>query len=101
MAYPPPPRAGPTCDALYDSGASRHMPSDHASFVAYRVIEPREIRVANGETISAVGVGQMVLVVPKYKIKLIYVLYAPKLGFTLISIAKTDDAGYSVVFAVL
>src|SRR5437588_1495012 len=58
--------------------------------------------IANNETIRAVGVRDMML--PESlgvdgRVRLTDVLYSPQLGYTLISVAKINDAGFSTTFA--
>lgn len=64
---------------LYDSGASRHMSS-----------------------FEAIGKGDMYVSLPNGKsrsrILLKDVLYAPKMGVTLISISRLDAAGFAALF---
>lgn len=76
---------------------SRTCPS-----LCYCAIELTDIQVANNKVISAIGIWDMTIQVPKGKAKSIVqltnVLYALKLGFNLVSITRIDDAGYVTTF---
>ena len=78
------------------------MTPDRHRLVNYRAIPPKPISAANQESFSAIGVGDMFIHAPNgstsTKIQLRYVLYAPNMGCTLISISQIDQAGYSVAF---
>lgn len=68
----------------------------------YQSIDHQQITIANNDTISMIGVGDIML--PTLAdaldscIWLTSVLYSPQLGYTLISVAKIDDMGYSITF---
>ena len=87
---------------LFDSGASRHMSGHRHRFVNFTEIEARPITAADKRRFDAIGKGDMYIDVPKEdgtsRILLRDVLYAPKMGVTLISIGKITDAGSSVLF---
>ena len=87
---------------LYDSGASRHMSSYRHKFVNYIDIELRTITAADSGTFQAIGRGDMHIEVPNGKttscILLRDVLYAPKMGLTLVSISRIAAAGFTTIF---
>lgn len=87
---------------LYDSGASRHMSSYREKFVTYNPIPPKPITTADKRTFDAVGKGDMYIYLPNGKahsrVLLKDVLYAPRMGVTLISISRLDQAGYAALF---
>ena len=87
---------------LFDSGASRHMSPYRHKFINYFPIQKRVLTVADGGTFDAVGKGDMHVMLPNgkssTKILLKDVLYAPKMGLTLISIGKIDIAGFASLF---
>lgn len=87
---------------LYDSGATRHMSPYRDEFTAIREIAPRSVNCGNQQTFEATGIGELIINVPNHgkttEIQLTGVLYSPQIGFTLVSIGKIDDAGYSATF---
>lgn len=95
--------SAPRTVELYDSGTTRHMSPERDRFLTYKEIEPKAISGANQEQFYAIGTGDMSISVPnkdgESKIRLTEVLHAPKLGVTLISIGRIDEAGYSCIFS--
>jgi hypothetical protein len=87
---------------LYDSGASRHMSPYRHLFLNFEPITPKSITAADKGTFTAIGRGDIKITVPNgtksVEILLKKVLYAPKMGLTLVSISKIDDAGYAILF---
>ena len=87
---------------LYDSGASCHMSPYRHSFINFIPIQRKILTAADGGCFEATGKGDMRISMPvgksAMKIFLKDVLYAPKMGVTLISIRKIDAAGYVVLF---
>ena len=87
---------------LFDSGASRHMSSYRNQFIDYKAIVPKSITAADNHTFQAIGKGDLMISIPNGKsvtrIRLKDVLYAPKMGITLISISKLDVAGFAALF---
>lgn len=87
---------------VYDSGATQHMSPYRDSFVSFTEIQPRTLQAANQKSFTAKGIGDVVISVPNgdksTKMRLVNVLFAPDLAFTLISIGKIDDAGYLALF---
>jgi hypothetical protein len=87
---------------LYDSGASRHMSPYRDKFIDYIDIEPKTITAADSGTFQAIGRGDMHILVPNGKsttrILLRDVLYAPKMGLTLVSISRIASAGFDTIF---
>ena len=66
------------------------------------MISPEPIQAADGQTFSAIGCGDLVVTLPMKNgecgppITLKRVFYAPKMAFTLISVACFDKAGCSL-----
>ena len=94
---------GSTCETeLYDSGATRHMSPYRHKFISFIPIQKKILTAADGGHFEAVGKGDMRVSMPNGKttsrILLKDVLYAPKMGVTLISIGKIDIAGYAALF---
>ena len=87
---------------VYDSGASHHMLPYCHKFIKFETIQKRLLTTANGGHFEAVGKGEMHIMMPngrtKTQILLKDVLYAPKMGVTLVSIGKIDTAGHTVLF---
>ena len=87
---------------LYDSGASRHMSPYKHKFINFIPIQRKVLTAADGGHFEAIGKGDMHISMPNGKsttrILLKDVLYAPKMGVTLVSIGKIDAAGYAALF---
>ena len=90
-----------TCEIL-DSGATRHMTPDRHRLRNFKHIPDRPISAANQELFSATGIGEMTVRIPNGQdytdVTLRDVLYAPKMGITLISVGRIDEAGYTATF---
>ena len=86
---------------IYDSGVSCHMSPYIEAFTDFTFIEPKPISAANNRTFKAVGKGSIQIRIPNgdefTTVTLCDVLYAPKIGFTLISLSRADKAGYSTL----
>jgi len=87
---------------LFDSGASSHMTSNRSALTEYRSIEPIPICAANQTLFQGVGCGTLTVEVPngenKMHLRIRDVLYAPKLGASLISIGKLTEQGFTAQF---
>ena len=87
---------------LYDSRASHHMLPYHHKFINFGSIQKKLLTTADGGHFEAVGMGDMRITMPNGRtttqILLKDVLYAPKMGMTLVSIGKINTAGYAVLF---
>ena len=90
------------CMKLFNSSASHHMSSYHNQFIDYKVIIPKSITTVNNHTFQAISKGDLMISIPNGKsvtcIRLKDILYAPKMGITLISISKLDVAGFAALF---
>jgi len=86
---------------IYDSGASCHMSPYIEAFTDFTFIEPKPISAADNRTFEAVGRGTIQIKIPNdddyTTVTLRDVLYAPTIGFTLISLSRADKAGYSTL----
>ena len=84
-----------------DSGASRDYCPDRSKFSNYKAIQ-RRITTADGRTLKARGSGDLHIELPngsgKTKVVFKNAIHAPDMAFTLISISRLDEAGYSVTF---
>ena len=87
---------------LYDSGCSRHMSSYKHLFTDFQPIEPKPIRAADQHVFNAIGKGNIRITIPNGEIAttitLEDVLYCPRIGLTLVSVAKMTEAGFAVIF---
>ena len=87
--------------AILDSGACRHYCPDNSKF---KILEPisNSIRLANGHTLPALGIGDVEITLPngdkQNKVMLQKCVYTPDMAFTLISIICITSAGASVIF---
>jgi hypothetical protein len=88
---------------LYDSGSTCHFSPFKNLFNTLSTIPPRSFTAANKQLFNAVGIGEMIIEVPNgvdvSKLRLTKVLYSPEVGYTLISIGRLDELGYSATFA--
>ena len=95
-----------TCSAevdLYDSGTTRHMSGFHHRLINFVDIDPIPIKTADKRSFQATGKGDMYVYLPNRdksnsRILLKEVLYAPRMGITLVSISRIAGAGSTVVF---
>src|SRR6202522_333476 len=87
---------------LFDSGATRHMSPYKHKFINFIPIQNKILTAADGGHFEATGKGDIRIGMPNgkstTKILLKDVLYAPKMGVTLVSISKIDVAGYASLF---
>jgi hypothetical protein len=85
---------------LLDSGASSHMSPSRSDFETYAQLnEMIEVRIADGEALTAVGVGNVRLVLPDGTTAVVSeVLHIPGLDRRLMSVAKLVQRGFEVVF---
>jgi hypothetical protein len=92
----------PSTDLIVDCGASSHFSPDKSKFINFEAILPEPIRAADGHTFSAIGCGDLIVTLPTKDgetgppITLKRVYYAPKMAFTLVSVACLDKAGCSL-----
>jgi hypothetical protein len=93
---------GPVVE-LYDSGSTRHISPYRSQFESLTAIPPKPFAAANKQRFDATGIGEMVIDVPNRadvsKMRLTKVLYSPEVGYTLVSIGRLDELGYSITFA--
>jgi hypothetical protein len=71
-------------------------------FINYIPIQTKVLTAADGETFDAVGKGEIHIAMPNgqstTRILLKNILYAPKMGITLILTSKIDAAGFASLF---
>jgi len=87
---------------LYDSGSTRHISPYHNQFESLTTILPKSFAAANKQRFDVTGIGEMVIEVPNgvdvSKLRLTKALFSPEVGYTLVSIGRLDEQGYSVTF---
>jgi gag-polypeptide of LTR copia-type/Zinc knuckle len=90
------------CAELFNSGSTEHLSPYCDQFTTYRETPPKSFTTANKQNFQAVGAGDMVIEVPAgldvSKMTLNEVLYSPEIGYTLISVGRLDDAGFTTTF---
>ena len=88
---------------IYDSGCSKHLTPYRDALKNFIEIPPKIFRAANKQTMTAVGVGEMVINVPDgtnvSQLKLTEVLYSPEVGYTLVSVGRLDEKGFEITFS--
>ena len=87
---------------LYDSGCTNHISPYRNLFENFQNIEPRHFRAANKQTFSTIGKGDLIIDVPNgeggTQLRLLDVLYSAEVGYTLVSVGRLDEAGFTVTF---
>ena len=87
---------------LYDSGCMNHISPYRLRFKNFVTITPRLFRAANKETFSTIGKGDLVIDVPDgddhSQLRLKDVLYSPNVDYTLVSIRRLDEDGFTASF---
>ncbi|KAJ3511824.1 hypothetical protein NLJ89_g3875 [Agrocybe chaxingu] len=87
---------------LYDSGCTQHISPYREQFKTFEEIPPKTFHAANKQSFSAMGRGEMVIDVPDgvdaSQLQLTEVLYSPEVGYTLVSIGRLDEKGFSATF---
>jgi hypothetical protein len=89
-------------EADVDSGASIHYCPNHSKFITYRTIDEQNIYAADGQSIKAIGKGNIKIYLPYQgnhnHVTLCEVYHVPDMTTTLISVACLDRARYFVHF---
>jgi hypothetical protein len=84
-----------------DSGASRDYCPDRSKFITYKAVN-RKITTADGRTLRVIGMGDLEIKLRNGsgKTKTVFkdAIHTPDMVFTLISISRLDNAGFSVNF---
>ena len=87
---------------LYDSGCSNHISPYCESFENFENTTPKQFRAANQQTFSTIGKGELIMEIPNgsdySKLRLMDVLYSPNVRYTLVSIGRLDEAGFTATF---
>ena len=88
---------------LYDSKCTWHISPYLEDFSTFTKIPPKVFQAANKQSFSATGTGEMTIYIPMgaetSQLTLNKVLYSPEVGYTLVSIGKLDDMGFSITFS--
>jgi len=88
---------------IYDSGCSKHLTPYRDALENFVEIPPKTFQAANKQTMSAVGMGEMIINVPNgadiSPLRLTEVLYSPEVGYTLISVDRLNGKGFEITFS--
>ena len=89
---------------LYDSSCTNHISPYRDRFKNFQPIPPRHFRAANKQTFSTTGRGDLVVDIPngtgETQLRLRDVLYSAEVGYTLVSVGRLDEAGFTLKFSV-
>jgi len=87
---------------VYDSGCTSHISPYQRDLENFIDIPLKSFRAANKQDFQAVGKGEMVIDIPNgadiSQLRLTEVLYAPEVGYTLVSVGRLDVNGFSATF---
>jgi len=87
---------------LVDSGSMCHMSWYRVDFTNFRELPTRTFQAANKQCFSTVGLGDLMINLlngtTRTQLTLQDVVYAPDVGYMLVSVSKLDEIGYGVKF---
>jgi hypothetical protein len=87
---------------LYDSGCTNHISPYRGKFENFERTSPRSFKAANKQSFSTIGKGDLVINVPNgdsfTKLRLTDVQYSPNVAYTLVSIGRLDEEGFTALF---
>ena len=87
---------------LYDSGCTNHISPYRDQFENFERTAPRPFKAANKQTFSTIGKGELVINVPNgdtfTRLRLTDVQYSPSVAYTLVSIGRLDEEGFTAQF---
>jgi len=90
------------CVELYDSGCSKHITPYRVDIENFVEIPQKTFQAANKQSFKVVGKGELVIDilngVDSSQLWLTEVLYSPEVGYTLVSVGRLDENGFSVTF---
>ena len=88
---------------IYNSGCSKHLTPYRNALEHFVEIPPKLFQAANKQNLSAVGMEEMTIDIPNgtdmSKLWLTEVLYAPEVGYTLVSVERLDEKGFEPTFS--
>jgi hypothetical protein len=88
---------------LYDSGCTDHISPYRDQFENFERTIPRQFHAANKDTFSTIGKGELIVRIPNgadhTELRLSNVLYSPNVSYTLVSIGRLDENGFSALFS--
>jgi len=87
---------------LYNSGCTNHISLYHDEFKNFKQTSPRSFKAANKQSFSTISKGDLVINVPNddtfTKLRLTDVQYSPNVAYTLVSIGRLDEEGFTALF---
>ena len=87
---------------LYDSGCTNHISPYRDRFVNFQRTLPRAFKAANKQSFSTIGKGDLIIDVPDddhfTQLRLTDVQYSPNVAYTLVSIGRLDEEGFTATF---
>ena len=87
---------------IYDSGCSKHLTPYCDALENFIEIPPKTFQAANKQTMSAVGMGEMMINISNsadiLQLRLTKVLYSPEVSYTLISVGWLNEKGFEITF---
>ena len=87
---------------LYNSRTTHHIFPYCEMFENYTLTPPKSLNAANNGRFVAIGKGDMVIEVQNSmhasQLQLTEVLFSPEVGYTLVSIGRLDECGYTTTF---
>ena len=96
-------KVGLPCAEIYDSGCSKHLMPYHDALENFVEIPPKTFQAPNKQTMSAVGMGKMMIDVPNgadiSQLRLTKVLYSPEVSYTLILVSQLNEKGFKIIFS--
>ena len=91
-----------SCTEVYDSGCTSHISPYWNDLKNFIEIAPKTFQAANKQDFQALGKGEMVVDIPNgadiSQLCLMEVLYSPKVWYTLVSVGRLNDNGFSATF---
>ncbi|KAJ0172070.1 hypothetical protein K1T71_012043 [Dendrolimus kikuchii] len=81
-----------------DSGATSHMTNNKDLYISFLPIEPVPVNVANGDKLSAIGVGKVKVNLKTGEKTISHVFYVPSLVGSLLSVSALTKKGFNVKF---
>jgi hypothetical protein len=87
---------------LYDSGCTNHISPYRSKFKNFERTSPQSFKAANKQSFSTIGKGDLIINVlngdSSTKLRLTDVQYSPNVAYTLVSIGRLDEEGFTALF---